>query len=633
LSGFAVLLDGQGRTQPQTLAGVAEAIAWRGRDHRDAVTVGPCTLLHAARWTTPEARRERLPFRHVTRELWLVADARIDNRVELQRRLRGHVQQPLDTDADLILGAYERWGKDSPAYLFGDYGFAIWDGERNELFVVRDHVGVRPVFFARRPGGVLVASSLAAVLAAHGDQPALDEEYLAGYLAVMPPPERTLWAGVERLPAGHSLRVVDGRCATTERWWTPPLEQLDQSIEETVEQVRDTFDEAVRCRLRTPDGVSCDISGGFDSSTVTATAARMGVEPNAVGLAFRANPEADETRYQHAVADHLHLDLELIEADELDVIGPWTFAATHREPLYAVDASDSAAIYDWVAARSCSVSISGIGGDEAFSGVGVSAVDLAAGGQLRAALNVASRAGMSPVSAVTWITSTLFREAAVALTEQAGDHWPGGPARPAMARARERSFHRSYPWLTAWPPTMRNRNSRNRQVSRATWNRLRYYVGSLWGPPAYELTGTVAAERGVEVRYPFLDRRLIELVLRLPESQVRWRGQFRGLHRKAFGPWLPPAVITRTDKADLSRPYMRKVLAAVDHDQARSAILALQSRVRSEPLLATYAVGMHAFDRPRGEPTGFPLWAALSAGAAIQATQSSTLPIRTRYLG
>lgn len=623
MSGFAVLLDRHQPVDGQKVSAVAGAIAPRGRDHQGVVTTGPCTLLQAARWTTPEARRERLPLRHVTRDLWLVADARIDNRVELQRLLRGRVQQPLDTDADLILGAYERWAEESPAYLVGDFGFAVWDGERDELFVVRDHVGLRPVFFARQPGGVLVGSSVAAVLTALGAQPAVDEEYLAGYLAVMPPPDRTMWAGIERLTAGHSLRA-HRRGGTAARWWQPSLEQLNQPIEETVQQVRDMFDEAVRCRLRTPDAVSCDISGGFDSSTVAATAVGMGAEPNAVGLAFRANQEADETRYQRAVADHLHIDLELIEADELEVIGPWTFTAMHREPLYAADAADTAVKYDWAADRGCSVSLTGVGGDEAFLGSSLSPVDLAAAGHVRAAVDLASRDGRSAVSALTWVTRTLIREAAVALADRAGDRWPDGPTRYAMTRARKRNFHKGYPWLTAWPQTLRNRTARDRQVSRATWNRVSHYTGSIWGPPAYELTDQLAADRGVEVRYPFLDRRLIELVLQLPESQVRWRGEFRGLHRLVFGLRLPPALVGRTDKADLSRPYMRKLLAAVNRRQATSAILALHDRVRSGPLLETYEVGMEAFERPMGKPTGFPLWAALSAGAAIQSTRSTT---------
>ena len=172
------------------------------------------------------------------------------------------------------------------------------------------------------------------------------------------------------------------------------------------------------------------------------------------------------------------------------------------------------------------------------------------------------------------------------------------------------------------PSILRDQTRRPRHLSRATWTRASYYLDAVWGPPAYEVLGLFAADLGVEVRYPFLDRRLIELCLRLPESQVRWRGAFRGLHRAAFAPRLPSSLISRTDKADLSRPYMRKLLAAVDPVRAISAIGALEGRVRREPLLETYAVGMKAFDRPHGEPTGYPLWAALSAGAALQATQA-----------
>ena len=154
-------------------------------------------------------------------------------------------------------------------------------------------------------------------------------------------------------------------------------------------------------------------------------------------------------------------------------------------------------------------------------------------------------------------------------------------------------------------------------LSRATWTRVMYYVHSTSGPPAYEMIDAIAAERGVEVRYPFLDRQLVELCLRLPESHVRWRGEYRGLHKRAFGSRLPASLVRRTDKADLSRPYMRKMLAAVDRSEAVSAIGALGPRVEGSLLMATYATGLEAFERPPGEPGGFPLWAALSAGAAV----------------
>ena len=112
--------------------------------------------MHAALWTTVEAEDEAQPQRHVDRDFWLAADARVDNRDELTAILEGTSRQPLHTDADLILAAYERWGAGLLDHVVGDFGFVLWDGEREELLVARDPFGLRPVFLARtarRSGG------------------------------------------------------------------------------------------------------------------------------------------------------------------------------------------------------------------------------------------------------------------------------------------------------------------------------------------------------------------------------------------------------------------------------------------------------------------------------------------------
>ena len=254
----------------------------------------------------------------------------------------------------------------------------------------------------------MVASTVAAVLAGLPLRPTLDEDYLAGYLAGMPPDDRSLWSTVRRLPAGHALVLGEER-SEVRRWWRPVLGVREQARESSVLEVREAFDEAVRGRLRTRDGVSCDVSGGYDSSTVIATAVALGGDVRAVGLAFRQDPEADEVSHQQAVADHLGLPLSFLAADHLDVVDPWDFARRHGEPLYATGAADTDAIYAWAAAHGRPVSLTGVGGDEALYGEDVGVVDLAARGRLRQALTTAGRTGLAPLEAGRWIATSLAR--------------------------------------------------------------------------------------------------------------------------------------------------------------------------------------------------------------------------------
>ena len=171
MSGFGVLTRWHDAPDVARVSDLRSGIEHHGPDHFAISDVGQAVLLHAQFATTPEAERERQPTRHVRRDVWLTADARIDNRADLHRQLADHVDHPLDTDADYILAAYEFWGDDLARHLLGDFAFAIWDGERQHVLVVRDHIGVRPVYWAlTTDGGFVASSTLRATLEASGRQ-------------------------------------------------------------------------------------------------------------------------------------------------------------------------------------------------------------------------------------------------------------------------------------------------------------------------------------------------------------------------------------------------------------------------------------------------------------------------------
>lgn len=570
MSGFAAIVDFIERPSTDRAAAIAAAIASRGPHRQAARVVGPCTLMHAALWTTPEAESEDQPQRHVTRDFWLAADARVDNRDELIAALRSTTRQPLRTDADLILAAYERWGGDLVNHVMGDFGFALWDGEREELLLARDPFGIRPVFLARTPTGVLAASTLPAVLAGIDTAPVVDEEYLDGFLHGEPPRDRSIWAGVERLAPGHR-RIVGRDRDKTEQFWSPSLDPLIEPLANTVELVRGLFDEAVRCRLRSRDGVTTDLSGGLDSSTVTATAAGLmsGIRP--ISLVYRSDPDAFELPFIESVADHLGLDSILIEADQLATLDAAADIRAQGEPLYGVDATDTAAMYDALSCLGRSVSLTGVGGDELFYGTAAGRLD------------------------------RVRRVARSLAANRAAGHPDGVIAQRLRAR-RAKRVRRARPWLFVPYSPAPARTPRGGEGAA----RLSAYEAP-WQAPSYELTDRLAAERSVEVRYPFLDRRLVETGLRLREAQIRLGGDPRGLHRLTFGYRLPPPVASRMDKADLTGSSRRRIDAALDDELRARAVAALGGRVDLARL--TSGVDLEP-------PTGY-LWSAISAGVFL----------------
>jgi asparagine synthase (glutamine-hydrolysing) len=573
MSGFAAHLGFTAPLEPDRLAGMTRAIASRGRDRQAVRSAGPCTLMHAAQWTTPEAEHEDQPQRHATRDFWLASDARVDNRAELTEALRSSTRQPLHTDADFILAAYERWGADLVHHVIGDFAFVLWDGEREQLLIARDPFGIRPVFIARAQNGWVAASTMPAVLAGLGGEPTVDESYLAGFLHGLPPRDRSIWTGVDRLAPGHR-RVVGRDHDATETYWSPSLEPLAQPLEATIEQTRACFDEAVRCRLRTRDGVASDLSGGLDSSTITATAAQLTTGVRPVSLAYRLDQDAFEMPYIEAVIKHLGLDGHVIEADELPTLDPVADIRAHREPLYAIDATDTAARFAAVRSVGCSVSLAGVGGDEALYGSSDGHLN-----HLRQSMR-----------------NTALRRVA--------GH-PDGLLADGLRARRARRARRDRPWLRVPYPQPADRVPPYGR--RLGAQRLAAY-DSPWQSAALELTDRLAVERAVEVRYPFLDRRFVELCLRLPEVQVQADDQARGLHRRAFGPRLPPLVAARTDKADLTGSFVRRMDAAVSPEDVEVALAALEDRVDPRPLTPSSGSGAG------GEPAPWYRWSALSAG-------------------
>lgn len=609
MSGFAACLSSAAGSNEFPIKVIADLIDYRGGDGRGLHVEAGCALVHAARWATPEAVRERMPLRHAKNDVWLVADARIDNRAELIERLRGAVEHPLDTDADLILAAYEEWGLSCAEHLVGDFAFAVWDEAVGRLLVVRDHLGIKPVFYSHTSRGVVVASTLPAVLAAQ-DRSALDREYIAAYIAGVAPPQRTPWHEVHRLAPGHRL-ISDEAGLRVERWWTPSLEPLDISFDQAVSRILDLFDEAVRCRARTRDGVAAHVSGGFDSSTIASTLVRLGIRTTGVAIAF-PEAEADETEFMGAVARHVGLDIHVLDADAIPVLDLAYEVGTHREPLYAPDAGETGATLEASVALGCTVCLSGVGGDEVLYGSDLASLDLLAGGHFRQGVAALRPEGRTVFRGGRWALATVVRESLGAAARRMGNAPMGRRLQQVDVRRRARALRSQFPWIRMQltPPP---RPARPRERTRAAHQRLAYFVDSTYNPLVYELADRLAAERGADLRFPFLDVRLVEMILRLPEDFIRWEGAYRGLHREAFATRLPRVVAARKDKGDMTRPYVGKVRRSVDRKTALAWLASIDDVVVSDEIMATYDAGQNAFDRPVGQPDGYSTWWALGA--------------------
>jgi len=242
---------------------------------------------------TPEDAFDRQPLKSRDGNLILVADGRIDNREELADTLDIPTRQAsLMADSAFILKAFERWGRDCLDHLLGDFAFAVWEQRTKRLFLARDPLGHRPLYWYKNQRFFAFATLSKGLFALPEVPRAICEERLADYLALLPMkgPE-SFYKDIFRIEPGHFL-VLENGSVRTERYhsFDPEHWIILKNDDEYVEAARELLDKAVKCRLRSAGGVASHLSSGLDSSTVTATAARLLGEQGKKLTAFTAVP-------------------------------------------------------------------------------------------------------------------------------------------------------------------------------------------------------------------------------------------------------------------------------------------------------------------------------------------------------
>ncbi|EDM37295.1 hypothetical protein PBAL39_09136 [Pedobacter sp. BAL39] len=235
-------------------------------------------LGHLMLYNTPESLTEKLPYHHAGSKLTITADARIDNRDELFSKLGVPAAEQLTIpDSLLILKAYEKYGTHAPAHLTGDFAFAIWDENEQKLFCARDQMGAKPFFYYCAGSFFAFASEKKGIIAIPGTDLTVNKQFLFNQL--LRPPEQetdtTLYINIKRLKPAHTL-LLDARTGgmhTQQYWDLDPYTELKFARKADYHDgLLHHFEQAVQCRTRSHYSVGTELSGGMDSSSITAVA-------------------------------------------------------------------------------------------------------------------------------------------------------------------------------------------------------------------------------------------------------------------------------------------------------------------------------------------------------------------------
>ena len=482
--------------------------------------------------------------------LAITASVRLDGRVSLCETLG--ISSPDRTtlaDSDLLLKSYTRWGRACPQHLLGDFAFALWDVRRHVLFCARDHIGVRPFYYALTAGGFFFASDVKAVLAARGVSGDLDETAVATRLTFGARllGARTCYRAVRRLLPGHALCVERG-VVRVHRWWrpedVPPLPAAPDDV--LAEKCLAIVTQAVRDRVQDGRSVGVHLSGGLDSSGVAVIAAReLRRQGRAATPAFawfpppRAGPRAaaGELGAHDPVCRREDLQLFCRPPEARDIV-----AFLRRDGTLETDSGPYEELVQRTAAeQGVEVLLSGWGGDEgiSFSGLGYYPQLLRSGRVVRLWRELGERS-RHPLAA-------FVGEAVLPLVSP-------GTARAAQALRRgEWPFRKNVTFIhPGFARQVRPLPAEDRPRSGVRDVQVHFlqlgHLGDRTG--RWAVSG---ARRGIEYRYPLLDRRVLEFALGLPAEQYR-RGRWnRWLMRRALAPVVPPEVRWNPSKQDPAR--------------------------------------------------------------------------------
>jgi asparagine synthase (glutamine-hydrolysing) len=303
----------------------------------------------------------------------IVFNGEIYNYRELQRELesRGH-QFKTHSDTETIVHTYEEYGASCVEHLRGMFAFAIWDSRSRELFIARDRVGKKPLYYTITPGGTLMFGSELKSLREHPEfraeinLEALDAYLTFGYV----PDPLTIFRDVHKLPPGHYLMFKDDR-VRVEQYWDFPYEHPQQnparSEDECLEELRELLDEAVRLRMEADVPLGAFLSGGVDSSTVVGLMSRHASQPvKTFSIGFHED-SYNELKYARIAAERFGTDHHefVVTPDICEIVDDlvWHF----DEPF-----ADSSAIPTYMVSKLArehvTVALSGDGGDELFAG-------------------------------------------------------------------------------------------------------------------------------------------------------------------------------------------------------------------------------------------------------------------------
>lgn len=456
----------------------------------------------------------------------MVYNGELYNTGELRKELalkgytfRGH------SDTEVLLISYIEWGEECVNYLNGIFAFAVWDEKGEKLFLARDRIGVKPLFYARSTSGLIFASELKSLLLHPEIEARIDTEGLAELLVIGPgrTPGHGIFTGVKELKPGYCLTYTQEGLKEKQYWWLVSKPHED-SLEETVEKLRELFVDTIKRQLVSDMPICTLLSGGLDSSAISAVASQAlqeegygklhtySVDYQGNDKYFEANsfqPDADSNWVDY-VSRHIDSEHHYVIIDNQQLVDGLREAVYARDHPGMADIDVSLYLFSREIKKNFVVAVSGECADEIFGGYPwYYQEDISEINTFPWSRRLGERIKLLSPELIKRIKPEEY------MAERYREALEEVPLLPGEGRKEARVRELFYLNLTRWMPTLLDRK-----------DRMSMYTG-------------------LEVRVPFCDHRLVEYVWNIPWEMKNYGGRRKGILREALKGILPDDVRNR----------------------------------------------------------------------------------------
>ena len=371
MCGFAGLFDPSGAPpDPDWLEAAAAAMAHRGPDDAGFHLENGAGLAFR-RLAIVDVAGGAQPLTNEDGAVWIAYNGEVYNHLELRRELEGLGHRfRTHSDTETIVHGYEQWGEQVVTRLRGMFAFAIWDRPRQRMFVARDRLGIKPVYFTWAAGRFVCASEIKALFAFPSVRRAVRLPALVEYLTLRyTGAPATLFEGIDKLEPGHTL-TVDARGARILRYWQVDYEpKLTLSEDDALAELEQRLKESVRLRLMSEVPLGALLSGGVDSSLVVSLMSELLQRPvQTFSVGFDAPGPYSELPFARRVAEHCHSEHREMMVSAADVARELPRLVWHQDEPVSEPAAIPTFLVSQLARQTVTVVLTGEGGDELFAG-------------------------------------------------------------------------------------------------------------------------------------------------------------------------------------------------------------------------------------------------------------------------